>query len=72
MPGALMLLARAHAKLGQPLDRLNCLAEAAQITETTGERLLDPDVNRDALHGGSPRPTRYYCTKLYANQMIYV
>ena len=34
-----MLLARAYARLGQPVDGLNCLAEAGQIIETTGERL---------------------------------
>jgi len=38
MPGALMPLAWAYARLGQPVDGLNCLAEAAQIIETTGER----------------------------------
>ena len=36
--GALMLLARAYAMVGQPADGLNCLAEAAQIIETTDER----------------------------------
>jgi tetratricopeptide (TPR) repeat protein len=38
IPGALMLLAFAYARLGQPVDGLNCLAEAAQIIETTDER----------------------------------
>ena len=36
--GLLMMLAWAYARLGQPVDGLNCLAEAAQIIETTGER----------------------------------
>ena len=36
-----MLLARAHAILGQPVDGLNCLVEAAQIIETTDERQLE-------------------------------
>jgi class 3 adenylate cyclase/tetratricopeptide (TPR) repeat protein len=36
--GALLMLAWAYARLGQPVDGLNCLAEAAQIIETTGER----------------------------------
>jgi tetratricopeptide (TPR) repeat protein len=36
--GALVMLALAHAILGRPVDGLNCLAEAAQIMETTGER----------------------------------
>jgi tetratricopeptide (TPR) repeat protein len=39
MPAALMGLALAYARIGQPVDGLNCLAEAAQIIETTGERL---------------------------------
>jgi tetratricopeptide (TPR) repeat protein len=34
----LMLLAWTYARLGQSVDGLNCLAEAAQIIETTGER----------------------------------
>ena len=37
-PAALMVLAGAYARLGQPVDGLNCLAEAAQIIETTDER----------------------------------
>ena len=35
---ALVVLAWAYARLGQPVDGLNCLAEAAQIIETTGAR----------------------------------
>jgi tetratricopeptide (TPR) repeat protein len=46
MPGALMLLARAYARLGQPVDGLNCLAEAAQIIETTDERLYEATLHR--------------------------
>jgi predicted ATPase len=38
MPGALITLAFAYARLGQPVDGLNCLAEAAEIIETTDER----------------------------------
>ena len=41
IPGALMLLAFAYARIGQPVDGLNCLAEAAQIIETTDERLTE-------------------------------
>jgi tetratricopeptide (TPR) repeat protein len=37
-PTLLVLLAWAYAGLGQPVDGLNCLAEAAQIIETTDER----------------------------------
>jgi class 3 adenylate cyclase len=36
--GLLMMLAWAYGRLGQPVDGLNCLAEAAQIIETTDER----------------------------------
>src|SRR5262249_15373394 len=36
--GLLMMLAFAYARLGQPVDGLNCLAEAAQIIESTDER----------------------------------
>ena len=36
--GVLMRLAEAYAMVGQPADGLNCLAEAAQIIETTDER----------------------------------
>jgi tetratricopeptide (TPR) repeat protein len=46
MPGALMLLAWAYARLGQPVDGLNCLAEAAQIIETTGERQREAELHR--------------------------
>ena len=35
----LMMLAGAYARLGKPIDGLNCLAEAAQIIETTDERI---------------------------------
>jgi predicted ATPase len=37
-PGALTALARAYAMVGQLADGLNCLAEAAQIIETTDAR----------------------------------
>jgi len=45
-PGALMALARAHARLGQPVDGLNCLAEAARIIETTDERSGEANLHR--------------------------
>jgi tetratricopeptide (TPR) repeat protein len=45
-PGALMMLAWAYARLGQPVDGLNCLAEAAQIIETTGERQTEAELHR--------------------------
>ena len=41
-PGLLTLLAEAHARLGNPVEGLNCLAEAAQIIETTDERSARP------------------------------
>jgi tetratricopeptide (TPR) repeat protein len=46
MPAALMLLALAYARLGQPVDGLNCLAEAAQIIETTDERQREAELHR--------------------------
>ena len=45
-PLALILLAEAHAQLGQPVEGLNCLAEATQIIEATEERC-----NESELHG---------------------
>jgi class 3 adenylate cyclase/tetratricopeptide (TPR) repeat protein len=45
-PGALTLLAWAYARLGQPVNGLNCLAEAVQIMETTGERLTEAQSHR--------------------------
>jgi predicted ATPase len=48
-PRALVLLARAYAKLGQPVDGLNCLAEAAQIIETTDVR--HPEAELHSLRG---------------------
>ena len=41
-----MLLAEAYARLGQPVDGLNCLAEAAQIIETTDERYHEAELHR--------------------------
>ncbi len=44
--GALVLLARAHAMVGQPVDGLNCLAEAVQIMETTDDRVREAPLHR--------------------------
>jgi predicted ATPase len=44
-----MMLAWAYATLGQPVDGLNCLAEAAQIIETTDER--QPEAELHLLRG---------------------
>jgi tetratricopeptide (TPR) repeat protein len=49
MPGALMRLAWAYARLGQPVDGLNCLAEAAQIIEATDHR--QPEASLHSLRG---------------------
>jgi tetratricopeptide (TPR) repeat protein len=49
MPGALMRLAWAYARLGQPVDGLNCLAEAAQIIEATDHRA--PEASLHSLRG---------------------
>ena len=45
-PIVLMLLAEAYAMVGQPADGLNCLAEAAQIIETTEERISEAELHR--------------------------
>jgi class 3 adenylate cyclase/tetratricopeptide (TPR) repeat protein len=42
----LMWLADAYAKVGQPADGLNCLAEAARIIETTEERNSEAELYR--------------------------
>ena len=49
MPGALIALALAYARLGQPVDGLNCLAEAAQIIEATDHR--QPEASLHSLRG---------------------
>jgi predicted ATPase len=43
---ALTGLAEAYAMLGQPVEGLNSLAEAAQIVETTDERYQEADLHR--------------------------
>jgi predicted ATPase len=45
-PIMLTWLAEACAKLGQPSEGLNCLAEAAQIIETTEERAAEAELHR--------------------------
>jgi class 3 adenylate cyclase/tetratricopeptide (TPR) repeat protein len=45
-PDLLMMLAGAYARLGKPVDGLNCLAEAAQIIETTEERYGGAELHR--------------------------
>ena len=45
-PLLLMCLAEAYAMLGQPVEGLNSLAEAAQIIETTEERVNEAELHR--------------------------
>jgi predicted ATPase len=45
-PIVLMGLAQAHVMLGQPVEGLNCLAEAAQFIETTEERNSEAELHR--------------------------
>jgi predicted ATPase len=55
----LMWLAEAYALLGQPVEGLNCLAEAAQIIEATEERLDEAELHRvrgDLLNATGDRP----------------
>jgi hypothetical protein len=41
-----MSIGEVHAVLGQPVEGLNCLAEAAQIIETTEERVDEAELHR--------------------------
>ena len=45
-PSMLTSAAEAYARLGQPVESLNCLAEAAQIIESTDQRIAEADVYR--------------------------
>ena len=45
-PLALCFLAEGYANVGQLKEGLNCLAEAAQIIETTGERYYEAELFR--------------------------
>jgi class 3 adenylate cyclase/tetratricopeptide (TPR) repeat protein len=58
-PTALLYLAEAYARLGQPSEGLNSLAEAEQIIETTDERLDEAELHRlrgDLLNAAGDRP----------------
>jgi len=46
LPMLFTSLAEAYAMVGQPAEARNCLAEAAQITETTGERVGEAELHR--------------------------
>jgi predicted ATPase len=45
-PTLLVESARAYARVGQPVDGLSCLAEAAQIIDATGERCYEAELHR--------------------------
>ncbi len=45
-PLLLIFLGEAYAVVGQPIEGLNCLAEAAQIIETTEERTDETELHR--------------------------
>jgi class 3 adenylate cyclase/tetratricopeptide (TPR) repeat protein len=45
-PTLLVESARAYGKLGQPVEGLNCLTEAARIIEMTGERCYEAEMHR--------------------------
>jgi predicted ATPase len=45
-PFILMMRAEAHNRLGQPVEGLKCLAEAAQLIETTEERNSEAELHR--------------------------
>jgi predicted ATPase len=46
VPFALVLLTTAHLKLGRTDEALQCLAEAAQIIETSDERFFEAELQR--------------------------
>jgi class 3 adenylate cyclase/tetratricopeptide (TPR) repeat protein len=46
LPQILTSLADAHGRLGEPVEGLNCLTEAAQIIESTDLRIAEADVYR--------------------------
>ena len=59
-PIMLIWLAEAYARLGQSGEGLNCLAEAAQIIETTDERVHEAELHRvrgDFLNATGDRAT---------------
>jgi predicted ATPase len=45
-PTLLVEFGGACARLGQPVEGLDCLADAAQIIETTGERCYEAELHR--------------------------
>ena len=45
-PWILMRLAEAHVRLGQSIEGLNCLVQAAQVIETTDERTDEAELHR--------------------------
>ena len=58
-PTLLIWLAEAYATLGQQAEGLNCLAEAAQIIETTDERAHEAGLHQvrgDLLNAAGDRP----------------
>jgi predicted ATPase len=65
-PHVLMMVAESYAMLGQPVEGLNCLAEAAQIIETTEERYHEAELHRlrgdllDATGDPSAAETNYH------------
>jgi predicted ATPase/class 3 adenylate cyclase len=63
-PYVLMGLAEAYAMLDRLVEGLNCLAEAAQIIETTEERIFDAElhlVRGDLLNAKSDRAAAEEC-----------
>jgi predicted ATPase len=46
MPHVLVMLANAYAVLGQVIEGLNCLTEAAQMIERTEERFCEAELHR--------------------------
>lgn len=65
IPTLLVFLADAYGRLGQPVDGLNCLPEAAEIIAKTGERCNEAELHRlrgvllDAVGDHSPAEQSY-------------
>jgi class 3 adenylate cyclase/tetratricopeptide (TPR) repeat protein len=58
LPWLMILVADAHARLGQTSEGLDCLTEAARLIDMTGERCAEAELHRvrgDLLHAGGDR-----------------
>jgi len=64
VPWMLIRVAEAHVRLGQPIEGLECFAEAAQVIETTDERREEAELHRvrgDLLNATGDRAAAEQC-----------